>query len=281
VVSLTSQSSTSQETITNVPSRDLYAGLAMLWRERHQDGELVVGRREAVESFNTAMLRYGRDFGSRLRASVRFGWNDRAFDTSALFVGGMKNEVRLALQYNVSKREYVTAGASLQRFYTQARTWLGNGDRVEMEVGHRFRTEYPDLTLRGYAAHQSYRPGATTDEAVGARLNPAGTIPAATFFLPQSFSYYSAAIGFGEQLRGQPFAWDRFGEEPYSKALRPFASAGIGYNTVTGSGPNFLVGVAGSVLGGDQLAFYYLQSNGGTGTFTKASELVLRYQYFF
>jgi predicted Zn-dependent protease len=278
--SLTLQSSRDEDVLTRVPSRDQHAGLALLWRERRHQTELVVGQRDAADRFGTGMLLHGRDLSRRLRGTLRLALNDRASDTAALLVGGMKDEARGTLQYAFSKREYATLGASLQRFDTQAGTRLGDGDRIDLEVGHRLRTEYPDLLVRAYAAHQRYRPEGATD-AVGARLNPDGTIPDATFFLPQSFSYYSATIGFGEYLRGQPFQWDRFGEEPFSRALRPFASVGIGYNTITGTGFNGLVGIAGSVLGSDQLALYFLTTQGGTGTFTRASELVLRYQYYF
>jgi hypothetical protein len=278
--SVSFQTSRAEDALARVPARDEQAGVALLWRERRHQTELVAARRDAVDSFGTAALVHNRDVTRRLRAGLRLGYQDRATDTSALMVGGMKNEARGTLQYTFSKREYATLGASTQRFETQAGTRLGSGDRIDLEVGHRLRTEYPDLMVRAYAAHQRYRPDGPTD-AIGARLNPDGTVPDATFFLPQSFSFYSATIGFGEYLRGQPFLWDRFAEEPYSRALRPFGSVGIGHNSVTGTGFNGIVGIAGSVLGSDQLALYFLTTQGGTGTFTRASELVLRYQYYF
>jgi hypothetical protein len=279
-VSWTRQTSNDPATLTGVPGSDTELGVSGLLRYPHHQTELTVSRRAALANVATARLAHTHALAARITATATLGYNLRAPDTTALLVGGVKDEARLAVSYGLAKREYVNGGAAFQKFHTQDRGFLGEGRRYDFETGYRFRTEYPDLGLRLYAARQEYRHEGFAD-ALAARLNPAGSIPPASFFLPQSFNYYSASLGFGGALRGESFLTDRLFETPYARGWRAFADAGYAYSSILRSGYNLMFGGSGSIFGNDYLAAYFVHAEGGTGTFTTVREIGIRYQYFF
>jgi polysaccharide biosynthesis protein PelB len=279
-VSWTRQSSNDPATLTGVPESDSDIGISGLLRHPRHQTELTVSRRDALANLATARLAHTHTLAARTTTTATLGYNTRATDTTALLVGGVKDEARLAVFYGLAKREYLNGGIAFQKFRTQNRGALGDGRRYDLETGYRFRTEYPDLGLRLYAARQEYRHGGAAD-ALSARLNPAGGVPPTSFFLPPSFNYYSASLGFGTALRGESFLSERLFETPYARGWRAFADVGYAYSSILRSGYNLVLGGGGSVFGNDYLAAYIVHSEGGTGTFTTVREIVVRYQLFF
>ena len=184
-------------------------------------------------------------------------------------VGGLKDELRVNATYDISKREYLSISMASQRYMTQARTHAGDGTRIEAEIGYRIRTDYPNFTARLSGVHHALSSTASTD-GLAARINPNGGVPAGSFFVPNSFSYFAAGIGFGEYLR-----------RDYSRGIRPFADASLGYNTVTGSGYGAMLGLGGSLFGSDHLSVAYTRTRGGSGVNLTTEELGLRYQCYF
>lgn len=283
----TGQSSLDQGTLTGVPSSDTSFGLTAYVRkprrvaERPLEAELTIGHRTGFADHGFANAAVRAEVLPRTTVTVLGGYNVLALDTSPLFVAGMKDELRFEFFYDFAKREYANLGlAPYQRFKTQDGAHLGDGARIDGEVGYRFRTEYPDLTARLYAARQTYRRNGQPDPST-ARLDPAGTVPGVDFFLPPDYSYYSLNIGFGLALLGDRRLWGRFTPDPYSRAWRPFADAGVSYSSELGTGYNFVLGAGGSVAGSDHLSLYFLRSDGGAGSFVTIREVGIRYQLFF
>ena len=158
---------------------------------------------------------------------------------------------------------------SASRYYTQERTRIGSGESLAWELGHRFRTEYPDLHVRLAGSVNRFSRNGSGDAST-IILNPAGVIPDATFFLPPNYSIYGLYTGFGT-----------FYQTNYTRALRPFVDVGITHNTVTGQGYSALAGVSGSVFGADRLTLYASTGKGGTGANELSREVGLRYMYMF
>ena len=266
---LTHQHMANDTDLVNVPRLDRTESMTAEWHTRHTQTTAVASHRSALANVNAFRIGHTRRLNTRVAATIEIGRNQYAPETAALRVGGMKDEIRVSATYDLSKREYLTLGAASQRYMTQARTLAGNGRRIEAESGYRIRTDYPNLTARLYAAHHRLSSTASTDN-LGVRINPAGDVPAGSLFVPNSFSYYAAAIGFGEFLR-----------RDYSRAIRPFADTNISYNTTTGTGYGVAFGVGGSVLGSDHLSIGYTRSRGGSGVNVTSEELGIRYQLYF
>jgi len=265
----THQHMTDDTELVNVPRLDRTASLTAEWHTRHSQTTFGVAARSALAEVTALRIGHTERISPRLGATIEIGRNLYAPESTALRAGGMKDETRMSATYDFSKREYLTLGASTQRFMTQARTLAGNGRRIEAETGYRIRTEYPNFTVRLAAVHHDMSSTASTDN-LGARINPLGNVPPGSLFVPASFSYYAAAIGFGEQLR-----------RDYSRRIRPFADASVSYNTVTGGGYGAVVGIGGSVVGSDHLSVGYARSRGGSGVNVTTEELGMRYQFYF
>jgi hypothetical protein len=79
---------------------------------------------------------------------ITIAYNERADETTALAVGGARDRGAVNLSYQIAKREYVSGELYGARYYTQDRTFIGSGEGLIWEAGHRFRTEYPDWHVR-------------------------------------------------------------------------------------------------------------------------------------
>jgi hypothetical protein len=228
-----------------------------------------VFNREALSEVTGLRASYQRPLGPRMSGRIGAEYNDRTFETSGLAAGGVRDRAYLGLEYNLSKREYITGELSASRYYTQERTRIGSGQSLSWETGHRFRTEYPDLHVRVAGSFNRYSRNGSGDAST-IILNPAGVIPDATFFLPPNYYIYGVYTGFGT-----------FYQTNYTRALRPFVDLGITHNSVTGQGYSALAGVSGSVFGADRLTLFASTGKGGTGTNELSREVGVRYMYMF
>jgi hypothetical protein len=255
--------------IAAVPRHDTAYGLTLLFRHAIGDTRLSVWYRNAIRDFAGAGLSYGRPLGPRITGRIGLAYNERALETSALAVGGVRDRAYIDMEYTISRREYVLGELSASRYYTQDRTFVGSGQQLAWEAGHRFRIEYPDWHVRVAGSFNNFNQSGTGDVATSV-LVPGGTIPTSAFFLPPSFSVYGLYTGFGTFYR-----------TTYTRAIRPFVDVGISHNTVTGQGYGAILGASGAVFGHDKLTVYASTGRGGTGVNETTREVGLRYMYMF
>ena len=253
-VSYLDQELTNRSALATVPSSDRLYGITALWR--HAVGETRVGVffRSALADTTGFRIVHEQPLGPRLTG--RSGslitnarsrpphWQPAVHATRS----------SSTCSDTLSKREYVLGHIFANRYYTQSeRTRIGSAYGINWEAGHRFRTEYPDWHVRAAGSISHFSLNGMGDAAT-AVLNPAGTIPGASFFLPPSFATYGLYTGFGTFYRTN-----------YTRALRPFLDVGLVHNTVTGNGYSALAGVSGSVAVADRLTLYFSTGRGGTG----------------
>ena len=256
--------------LASIPATDRLYGLTALWRHSVGETRFTLFHRQALTDNTGFSLVHQLPLGPRLGGRFGFAYNERTLETSGLAAGGSRDQVFAGLQYTPSKREYVLGELFSRQYYTQdERTKIGSSYGLNWEAGHRFRTEYPDFHVRAAGSINHFSLTGSGDAAT-AVLNPAGTIPGASFFLPGSFSVYGIYTGFGTYYRTN-----------YTRALRPFVDVGVNRNTVTGNGYAAMAGVSGSVIGLDRLTLYASTGRGGTGTNEISREIGLRYMYLF
>lgn len=256
--------------LAHVPGADRQFGITALWR--HSVGETTFGifHREALAEGMGVRLTHSYPLGPRVGSRIGLSYNERAFETTSLAAGGVRDQAFIDLSYQIAKREYVSGQLYASRFYTQGdRTYIGGAQGLNWEAGHRFRTEYPDLHVRLAGSVNHFNQSGSGD-ARTAILTPDGSVPTAAFFLPGSFSVYGIYTGFGT-----------FYQTTYTRALRPFVDVGISRNTVTGTGYSALAGMSGSVFGADRLTAYISSGRGGTGLNEQSREIGVRYMYLF
>jgi hypothetical protein len=240
------QHSTDTSQLVNVPSVD--RSLSFYARRQTRDDALQVtaGRRDALASFYTFDLAAETGRNSALTLGLRAGHNQLANETQTLQVGGMKDNVIGNFTYRVTERITLTGSVEADRFYSQARSYIGSGVLSNGEISYRFHTEYPDYTVRVIGTHGGYGASGGADPLIS-RLIPAANQPAvAGDFLPATYTQYGLYFGFGNDLR-----------EQYTHRWRPFLDVGILHDSTQGWGPDVNVGVAGSVAGGDHLALFF------------------------
>lgn len=256
--------------LASIPATDRLYGLTALWRHAVGETRFTVFHRQALTDNTGFSLVHQYPLSPRLGGRLGFAYNERTLETSALAAGGSRDQIFAGLQYTLSKREYILGELFSKQYYTQdERTKIGSAYGLNWEAGHRFRTEYPDWHVRVAGSINHFSLTGSGDAATAA-LNPAGTIPGASFFLPGSFSVYGIYTGFGTYYRTN-----------YTRALRPFLDIGVNRNTVTGSGYAAMAGISGSLIGLDKLTLYASTGRGGTGTNETSREVGLRYMYLF
>ncbi|MEZ0602427.1 tetratricopeptide repeat protein [Paraburkholderia sp. IW21] len=263
------QHSTDSAQLTNVPSVD--RSVDFFARRQTYDSAFMVtaGRREALDSFYSVSV--GAEWGrnSPLSVALKAGRNQTALESQALQVGGVKDNVVGTVTYRVTQQLYATGTVEADRFYSQARHYLGSGVLSSGELGYRIRTGYPDYTVRLIGVHGDY---SATGEADGliSRLIPvsAGPVGASTF-VPQTYSQYGLFFGFGNDLIDQ-----------YTRAWQPFLDVGVLHDSFQGWGPEVSLGLAGTVFGGDHAALFFSRQR-VSRLGTPVTQIGARYSWFY
>ncbi|MFC0399067.1 tetratricopeptide repeat protein [Paraburkholderia rhizosphaerae] len=240
------QHSTDTTQLVNVPSVDRSLSVYARRQTRDTAWQVTAGRRDALDSFYTFALAAQTGRNSALTLGVRAGRNQLADETQTLQVGGMKDNLIGDFTYRVTERITMTGSVEADRFYSQARSYIGSGVLSTGEISYRFHTLYPDYTVRVIGVHGGYGASGSADPLIS-RLIPAANQPAvAGDFLPDTYTQYGLYFGFGNDLL-----------EQYTHRWRPFLDVGILHDSNQGWGPDINVGVAGSVFGGDHLALFF------------------------
>jgi hypothetical protein len=263
------QHSTDESQLTNVPSVD--RSVEFFARRQTYDTAFMVtaGRREALDSFYSVSVdaEWGRN--SPLTVAVKAGRNQTARESQALLVGGMKDNVVGTVTYRMTQSLYATGTVEADRFYSQARNYLGSGVLSTGEIGYRIRTNYPDYTVRLIGAHGDYGASGSADGLIS-RLIPAAAGPVdASTFIPQTYSQYGLFFGFGNDLMDQ-----------YTRAWRPFLDVGVLHDSFQGWGPSISLGLAGTVFGGDHAALFFSHQR-VSRLGTPVTQIGARYSWFY
>jgi hypothetical protein len=262
------QHSTDITQLTNVPSVDRWLNIYGERRTRDTSFTITGGRRVAADSFYTLDLAGEVGRNSALTLGVRAGRNQVADENQSLLVGGMKDNLIGNFTYRAERITF-TGSIEADRFYSQARNYLGSGVLSTGEVSYRIRTSYPDYTLRALITHGGYGASGQPD-ALMTRLLPAALQPASPQdFMPDTYTQYGFFIGFGNDLL-----------EQYTHAWRPFLDVGIVHDSIQGWGPDVSLGVAGTVFGGDHLAVFF-QHQRVSKIGTPVTVLGARYRWFY
>jgi hypothetical protein len=263
------QRSTDDTQLTGVPAQDRSVDWISQYQTQDTQWKGTVGWRQGLASFTAFRLDGLLGQTGPLGTELSAGRNQPANETPQLRIGGVKDLVSVGGNWRLSQREYVRARVEGDRFYGQDRSFLGSGMVFDGEIGHRFRVEYPDYTIRMIGTVARYNASGTPSALLG-RLLPAGVPLSVDQFMPRSFTQYGVLFGFGTDYL------DR-----YTRAWRPFLDVGMLRDNREGWGSQVQLGVAGSVFGNDHLALYIEhQSITRSGT-SPLTEIGLRYRWLY
>lgn len=262
------QRSADTTALINVPSIDRSADVFARRLTRHSLYALALGRRDAAASFYTLSAEATLGRNSPVSFTVSARRNAEVTEQQALTVGGMKDDVIGGVTWQPNPRWTFAASLEADRFYSQARNFVGSGVLQQAEIAYKFRTEYPDYTVRLTGAHGQYN-GSGQPDALLQRLLPANPGPlGAANFVPNGFTQFGAFVGFGNDLA------DR-----YTHAWRPYLDIGMVHDTNQGWGLEANLGIAGTVFGGDHAALYF-QHERVAASGSSVTVIGARYRWF-
>lgn len=259
----------SKNDLASVPPRDDRAGLQVKSAQPHGDLLLDLGYRNNLAAFATAKITKNYAITHNLNALFTAGYNQQADDTSALLIGGNKQDLLAQFSYDLTARDSFQGEYEQNFFYTQDGEFLANGQQQTLRFKHQFQQAYPDWSLGVYGTAAQYYNLANSISGSALTLIPTGTAANANFFIPPSFIEYGATAEFGQNFR-----------EDYTHTWKPFAAVTVMNNNTVGFGQLYDVGIAGTLFGKDHLAFYYEEGvNQGAGV-SKSQLFEVMYQFY-
>lgn len=250
--------------LSNLPGQD--RKLTLSARLKHDKGEtrVQVSGREALESVASVEIGHRLKIDRRLQLGATLGYQVETDENAALRVGGIKDTLKLDAQWQISKRDYLLAELSTSRYAGQDRVFLGTGSGFNLQLGHRLRIDYPDLTVKLLGGVYRF------DERSGASSVIHSLLPAGAAVLPESFNQLGFGIGLGESVA-----------DSFSFALRPYASLDVLHNSQAGWGYGLELGFVVSPTGKDWLRGRYRKGSNSFDSNADTSLLGLEYRYLF
>lgn len=240
---------------------------------RHPGGsaELYAGVRDALYTHPQAGLLGNWKLAGRATLEMALLSGAESDESLGLKIGGMKDEIRLGLQQGLTPRDTLLLRLSGSILRDQQWRRLGDGGSFEAELTHRIIFTGPDTTLRLFSGYHSFNRG---PDPVGRTLLLIPTQQRATsgsaYFVPESFAQAGVGILFGEE-----------GRDNYTRDWRTFGALDVSWNSNSGTGFYYKVGVVGPLLGLDKLEGAFSQEKGSFGTSDINSRLDLNYRYYF
>ncbi|MEW9900735.1 tetratricopeptide repeat protein [Chitinivorax sp. PXF-14] len=240
------------------PSRERQAKLDLTLTDAHGQTVLSLAREQNLDSYTSLRLERQQTLSRELSLGLSLGRRQQASDSDLMQLLAMRDSAEATLRLSPNRLDYASIGLGWHRYRLQSGPGLGRGQQLNWEIGHRLRTEYPDVSIRLSGYHNRY-----TQQFDAAPADPETDTPR---LLPDDSSAVGLNIGFGQAYLND-----------YTRGWRPIADIGLNHSPQAGRGYNWLLGMAGSVLGHDHLAVFARNSHGGSGPTADSGALGLHY----
>jgi len=251
------------------------------WNTPRSTGEAsVYARSEALGDRTAAHL--ANDWPLTQQLSVQLGLDYQVdSDLSVpMQLAGYEHGVTSGLKWQWSSRDDFQLTPKYQQYYTQYGDYLGDGQIVEAQWGHRFRTAYPDWNARVFvirsdlsasgsisAGSQSQLPASLQSD-IAAGLDPVG------YFIPPSNTLSGACIGMGQNMG------EKHAHNAYQRALRPFGEFCTSNSDVYGTGYSSILGVAGALEGEDYFLLEWQNSSAFDNAGDETRQFSVLYRHY-
>ncbi len=238
---------------------------------RHEKGttELMAGLRDSLSRH--AMYSLVSDWKIDNRRSLNLGLYIGAVATESvpLQIAGQKNEASISLSNALTPRDMLMLKASGRTLLDQEQWQLGEGASIESELTHRLLASWPDTSLRLFGGYHYYKQTGTPTGKTLAMIPPT-TTPDASFYVPAKFTQAGMGVSIGQE-----------GRSIYLRDWRPFGAADMIWNSTSGVGFRYEVGLLGPVFGLDNLELVFEQDSGAFGRSDITTRFDMRYRYHF
>lgn len=194
---------------------------------------------------------------------LRHGW--QASESVPLKIGGLKDEAALGLTAALTPRDSLYTRLTYRSLRDQKRRPLGDGFSIEGEANHKLLIDWPDTNLRFFSGYHDFGQSGTP---AGKTLAMIPTGASNDYYVPKSFAQVGGGINIGQYYRSS-----------YSRQWLPFGAADLSWNSVSGNGFRYELGLAGPIFGLDKLEGAFSQESGRFGNSDVNTRIEFRYLY--
>lgn len=250
--------------LVNMPNSDRRLTLSGRLAHEQNITSLKLFYRNAHDAFAGLQLDHELRFDRRLRITGTLGYQVDADENDVLSAGGMKNTLKLSAEWLISKRDYLLADLSTSRYSSQDGIALGNGTGFTAQLGHHFRTEYPDFTVKLLGSAYRFSDDRTSTSSIHSLLAPGAAA------MPDSYNQFGFGFSIGETVN-----------EQFSRTFRPYALFDVLKGSNAGWGYGTELGFVFSPTGQDWLRGRYRKGQNTFGNDQDSTLLDLEYRYLF
>ncbi len=229
-----------------------------------------VGEHRALYNSYNAEIRGDYFWTSKLKLVGTLDYNRRSLLSVFMLVAGSQDDVIVEADYDMTVRDKFMGSLELDNYYLQDRTSLGSGYVVSAAAEHKLWVDYPDFTVGLSANIDRFNSLNSLLQGRVLKIFPTNIAPIPVSLISKNFWQVEFHFSFGDSLH-----------DNYTHDFRPYANLGVLYDSTAGTGPDIDVGIAGSVIGRDKLAFYYTRSTTTKGSAASNFLFGARYELYF
>ncbi|WP_167554535.1 tetratricopeptide repeat protein [Legionella israelensis] len=174
-----------------------------------------------------------------------FAYHDEADESSAMLVGGMKNDASMKVNYSYDSYNLFDAEAHVLHFAGQDSWTLGRGEEFRAHWQHKFYLSSPDWNINFYGSWLNYKSKERPLPLLLQQLIPADQTPSVSFYMPISNVEGGVTLGFNQKYR-----------EDYTRDWKLFAEGGLFYSKAFKLGKIIQGGASTSIFGRDHLVLF-------------------------
>lgn len=243
----------------------------LAWRHASALGTLTVdlGAGRDLATWSREGITWERRWGSDLQTTLGVLAGARPLDTAALSVAGLEDRIDAGASGRVTPRTSLQLELQSGWLRAQGGGALASVQRFTLAGDYQLWFSPPDFALNASLSGAHYARAASLPAQL-TPLVPVGAAPTIGFFVPDSFVQACAGGHFNMRYA-----------TAYTPQLRPFASANLCANSVSGQGYDLTAGVATPVSGPDHLSLTLnLENDVGTHS-GRTAAVILRYRHYF
>ncbi len=249
----------------------LSSSAVLTWRHVTAFGRLTfnLGAGRDLATWLREGVLWHKRLSDGLRTSLGAVAGAQPLDTAALSVAGLEDRLQAAVSKQMTPRVGLQLQLQAGRLRAQGGGALGSVQRFSLAANYQLWFSPPDFALDASVSGAHYSRAVHLPAQLQS-LVPRQETPSVDFFVPASF--VQACGGGHFNMRYATI---------FTSQVRPFASADLCANTVSGQGYDLTAGIAMPVFGADHLSLSLnLENNVGTHS-GRTAGVMLRYRHYF
>ena len=250
--------------LKNIPSKKSKKYIKVIEKDLDKKVEVEVGKRTGVKDVGYGKLTIEDYLGNKLNLHLSLGYNLSTDETLYLYYGGMKNSLKLGLNYNITPYNSASVSVEHNKYKDLNSLTLGSGTIIEATATHKFRLGYPDFTVSVYV-----RKGGFSERGNKGLINNLSTFKNPKV-LPVSYNETGIRFSFGE-----------YEKEIYNRTFKPFFSTSISYNDEYGLGYGISGGITGNLFPQGDITIGASFNKGFKGTGNQITTYYIEYFLLF